>query len=74
MGFACHIAWMSSRTSLAIGGRPGVPGWLNRRQWSRKRWRYQAITVRGWTNARASSQPGQSRDSHAQGSDKQVML
>jgi hypothetical protein len=25
VGFACHIAWMSSRTSLATAGRPGVP-------------------------------------------------
>ena len=23
VGFACHIAWMSSRTSLATAGRPG---------------------------------------------------
>ena len=25
VGFACHIAWMSSRTSWATAGRPGVP-------------------------------------------------
>ena len=29
VGFACHIVRMSSRTSLAIVGRPGVPCWLN---------------------------------------------
>jgi hypothetical protein len=34
------------RTSLAIVGRPGVPGWLSCRQWSRKCWRCQAMTVR----------------------------
>ena len=66
VGFACHIVWISSRTSLATAGRPGVPCWLKRRQWSRKRWCCQAMTVRGWTNARASCQPGQRRDSHAQ--------
>src|SRR5882724_290579 len=66
VGLACHIAWMSSRTSWATAGRPGVPCSLTRRQWSRKRCCCQAITVRGWTNTRASGQPRQSRDSHPQ--------
>ena len=60
------ISWMSARTSRATAGRPGLPCWLSCRQKSRKRWRCQAITVPGWTNARASHQPGHSRDSHAQ--------
>src|SRR5439155_4561532 len=51
VGFACHIARISSRTSLIMAGRPGVPCWLRRRQWSRNRLRCQAMTVRGWTNA-----------------------
>jgi hypothetical protein len=25
VGFACHIAWISARTSWATAGRPGVP-------------------------------------------------
>ena len=43
----CHIVRVRSRTSLAILGRPGVPCWLSCRQWSRKRWRCQAMTVWG---------------------------
>ena len=39
-------------------GRPGVPCWLRRHQWSRNRCRCQAMTVCGWTNDRAACQPG----------------
>jgi hypothetical protein len=41
----------------------GLP---RRRRWLQKRLRCQAITVRGWTNARTLGQPGQSWDNHAQ--------
>jgi hypothetical protein len=68
VGFACHIMRISSRTSLTMVGRPDLPCWLNRRQWSRNRCRCQAITVRGWTNARAWWQRGHSRESHTQNS------
>ncbi len=66
VAFACHIVRISSRTSLAIAGRPDVPCWLNRRQWSRQRCRGQASTVRGCTNARTSCQRGHRRERHAQ--------
>jgi hypothetical protein len=48
------------------GGATGGLCGLMRRHWSRTRCCYQAITVRGWTHARTSDQPGQSRDRHAQ--------
>jgi hypothetical protein len=51
---------------LAVTGRPDLPCWLSRRQCSRNRLCCHVITVRGWTNARASRQPGYKWDNHAQ--------
>ena len=47
VGWLCHIVRIRARTSLAIVGRPGLRRWLNCLQWLRKRWRCQAMTVRG---------------------------
>jgi len=47
VGFACHMSRISWRTSLGMAGRPGLPCWLSCRQWSRKRWCCQVMTVRG---------------------------
>jgi hypothetical protein len=66
VGLDRHISWMSSRTSLEIAGRPGLPLWLRRRQSSRNRFFCQAMTVRGCTNASACCQSGHRRESQAQ--------
>ena len=46
-GLLCHIVRISSQTALGTAGRPGGHGWRNGLPWLRKRWRGQAMTVRG---------------------------
>src|SRR5438874_9339266 len=66
VGLACHMSWMSSRTTLALADRPGLPCRLQRRQWALNRFFCHAITVRGGTKATAWCQPAHSRASQAQ--------
>ena len=65
-GLDFEIFRMRSRTSLAMGGRPGRPRRLSHVQWSRKRLRCQEMTVLGLTKTRASCQPDHPRESHTQ--------
>jgi hypothetical protein len=65
-GLDSDILRMRSRSSLAMGGRPGLPRRLGRVQWSRNRLRCQEMTVLGFTKTRAPCQPDHARDSHTQ--------
>ncbi len=56
---------MRSWTALFSLGLPDL-AWERRAQWSRNLRRCQAMTVLGWTKTKASRQPAQVLDSHAQ--------